>query len=83
MKVPNARVAVFCTVCIISLLACILQWKLPLSSREGLLAALYLIASFAGGVGQVLGFIVSNIAGHSKKTAGKHAASLGGPRRAA
>lgn len=56
-KVPNARVGVFCTVSGISLLACILQWKLPLSSREGLLAALYLIAAFAGAVGQVLGFI--------------------------
>jgi hypothetical protein len=67
-KLPNARCFAIVLFSLICMIGSALEWKLPLTSKEGVLAGLYLMSAFSGALGTLTGLAVSNVAGASKKT---------------
>ncbi|KAK4057065.1 hypothetical protein OIO90_001965 [Microbotryomycetes sp. JL221] len=66
--VPNTRCAAIIFLGLVTLMGAALEWKLPFSNKEGLLAALYLMSAFSGALGTTTGLVTSNTAGASRKT---------------
>ncbi|KAK4052492.1 hypothetical protein OIV83_002294 [Microbotryomycetes sp. JL201] len=66
--VPNMRCISIITLAVITMVGAALEWKLPFSDKEGLLAALYLMSAFSGALGATTGLVTSNTAGASRKT---------------
>jgi hypothetical protein len=48
--------------------ACLLQWLLPRENKGGLLFAVYIIASLGGTYAVLLGLVMANSAGYTKRT---------------
>ncbi|KAM0790575.1 hypothetical protein ACM66B_004442 [Microbotryomycetes sp. NB124-2] len=66
--VPNTRCLSIIALSVITMIGAALEWKLPFSNKEGLLAALYLMSAFSGALGATTGLVTSNTAGASRKT---------------
>lgn len=67
-RVPRTRALTLIFFCCTTLIACGIQWKLPLTNKGGLLAGVYLLVTFAGAFSVCGAWAVSNTAGATKKT---------------
>jgi len=68
LKLPGRRTYLMCFAECIALLAAVLMWKLPRSSRGGQLYACYTLALFGAAYGVGMGVQVANTAGYTKRS---------------
>lgn len=66
--IPNARCGVIILFAGTCLIGSALEWQLPLTDKQGILAGLYLMSSYGGAIGALTGLVASNISGATKKT---------------
>jgi len=67
-KFPNKRCIIMFICQIPTVTACLLQWLLPRENKGGLLFAVYIIASLGGTYAVLLGLVMANSAGYTKRT---------------
>ncbi|KAF2112308.1 MFS transporter [Lophiotrema nucula] len=67
-RIPRIRTWVIAICQIGTILASILLWQLPRSSKGGLLFACYILASFGGGYAVTMGLQIANTAGYTKRS---------------
>lgn len=56
-RIPNTRCAVFAVFALISLAGGVLQWKIPLSHKEGILAGCFIIPAYSACLGTMTGLV--------------------------
>lgn len=56
-RVPNSRCAVFAVFALVSLAGGVLQWKVPLSHKEGILAGCFIIPAYSACLGTMTGLV--------------------------
>ncbi|KAF2644324.1 MFS transporter [Massarina eburnea CBS 473.64] len=67
-RIPRIRTWVIAVCQLGTVLASILLWKLPRSSKGGLLFGCYILASFGGGYAVLMGLQIANTAGYTKRS---------------
>ncbi|OBT73466.1 hypothetical protein VF21_07296 [Pseudogymnoascus sp. 05NY08] len=67
-KFKNKRCIIMLCCQVPTVVSCILQWQLPRSNKGGLLFAAYIIASLGGTYAVLLGVVMANSAGYTKRT---------------
>lgn len=67
-KFKNRRCIIMLCCQVPTVVASILQWQLPRSNRGGLLFAAYILGSFGGAYCVLLGVVMANSAGYTKRT---------------
>jgi MFS family permease len=67
-KFPRRRCFIMLCCQVPTVISCLLQWQLPRSNRGGLLYAAYTIASLGGTYAVLLGVVMANSAGYTKRT---------------
>ncbi|EON61054.1 hypothetical protein W97_00265 [Coniosporium apollinis CBS 100218] len=67
-KFKNKRCIIMLCCQVPTVVSSILQWQLPRSNKGGLLFATYILASFGGTYCVLLGVVMANAAGYTKRT---------------
>lgn len=67
-KFKNRRCLIMLCCQVPTVVSAILQWQLPRSNKGGLLFAAYILASFGGTYCVLLGVVMANSAGYTKRT---------------
>ncbi|OCL13929.1 MFS transporter [Glonium stellatum] len=67
-KIPQARTWIIAICQTGTIVASLLLWLLPRSSKGGLLFACYVLASFGGGYAVTMGLQIANTAGYTKRS---------------
>jgi Na+/melibiose symporter-like transporter len=76
-KFKGARTYVFLICELITVIASLLLWLLPTSNLGGLLFACYILPGFTGGWGVLMGILIGNAAGYTKRAFSSSAIYLG------
>jgi MFS family permease len=67
-KIPRARTYIIFICELGTIMASLLLWKLPRSSKGGLLFGVYFLASFGGAYAVMMGLQIGNTAGYTKRS---------------
>lgn len=76
-KYPRSRTLIFFVCELTTVLSALLLWLLPTSALGGLLFACYIIPGFTGGWGVLMGLVIGNAAGYTKRQFSSSAIYLG------
>jgi len=76
-KFPKVRTCVFFVCELITMTSALLLWLLPSHSRGGLLVGCYILPGFSGAWGVLMGLLIGNAAGYTKRVFSSSAIYLG------